>query len=202
MNTIDKDDIFHTPASMKNKQFKPAAGKILISDPFQKDFYFKRSVVLLADHNEDGTFGLIMNKPVEIKFNEVLKEFSEFDASLYLGGPVKTDSLFFIHSLGSKVPNSMKILEGIYWGGDIDIIKEMIIKKEIESTQIRFFLGYAGWGPHQLEDELDENYWVVSTMKAEQLFKNPPDKMWENFVKKMGTDYAGWVNFPTDPSLN
>ncbi|MCD4737049.1 MAG: YqgE/AlgH family protein, partial [Bacteroidales bacterium] len=86
--------------NIKTNDTEPTKGKILISEPFLTDYYFKRSVVLLAEHNEDGSFGLILNKPVNLEFNDILKNFPTFHGQMFLGGPVKTDSLFFIHTLG------------------------------------------------------------------------------------------------------
>lgn len=181
---------------------KPATGKILISQPFLNEAYFQRAVILLAEHNEDGSFGLVMNKPLDLHLNEVLGDFPEFSAGIYIGGPVKTDSLFFIHTLGSKVPGSVKILDGLWWGGDIESVGDMILGKKILPDEIRFYLGYSGWGPQQLESELKEYSWVVSTAKAEMLLKTPAGKLWKTLVKKLGPDYSEWVNYPTDPSLN
>jgi putative transcriptional regulator len=187
---------------MHTKTEQPAQGKILISEPFLNDFYFKRSIVLLAEHSDEGSFGLILNKPTNLKFNEILKDFPEFDAGVYLGGPVKTDSLFFIHSLGEQIGKTLKIMDGIYWGGDLDTISEMISTNRISSDQIRFYLGYSGWGPRQLDDELKEKSWVVASVKASQLLKSPPENMWKNIVSKLGDDYSLWVNYPPDPIMN
>lgn len=187
---------------MNPKNMKPAKGKILISEPFLNDFYFKRSIVLLADHSEEGSFGLIFNKLTNLKFNEVVKDFPDFQADVFLGGPVKTDNLFFVHSLGNAVGKTMKIMEGIYWGGDIEKVREMILTHQITPKQIRFFLGYSGWGPQQLENELRENSWVVASVKSSVLMNTQPDKMWKNIVSKLGDEYAQWVNYPPDPMLN
>ena len=127
---------------IKTNDIKPAKGKILISEPFLIDYYFKRSVVLLAEHNEEGTFGLIINKPVDIALSDVLHDFPEFDSPVYLGGPVKTDSLYFIHTLGDRLENSLEITEGLYWGGDIEVVKEMITLGKITAKEIKFFVGY------------------------------------------------------------
>ena len=109
------DDIM----KIKTNNIKPGRGKILISEPLLMDYYFKRSVVLLAEHNDEGSFGVIMNKPLAVKLNEVVKDFPEFDSEIYLGGPVQSDSLFFIHTLGDKIEGSQEIIEGIYWGGEV-----------------------------------------------------------------------------------
>src|SRR5210317_573671 len=125
---------------IKSNNLNPVKGQVLISEPFLLDFYFKRSVVLLAEHNEEGSFGLILNKPVDILLSEIVDGFPEFDAPVYLGGPVKSDSLYFIHTLGDKIENSLKILDGLYWGGDIEHIKELILLGKIDINQIKFFV--------------------------------------------------------------
>jgi len=187
---------------MKPLDIKPAQGTILISEPFLKDYYFRRSVVLLADHDDNGSFGLIINKPIELRLNEVIRDFPAFDAQVYIGGPVKTDSLFVLHTLGNKIEGSSKIIPGLYWGGDIDIIKSMIEEKKISNEEIHFYIGYCGWEAQQLDRELEENSWVVSKVKTKQLLFDHPEDMWKNILKSMGQEYALWVNYPLDPMMN
>ena len=187
---------------MGKTKIKPTQGRILISEPFLQDHYFKRSVVLLADHGDDGSFGLIINKPINIKLNEIVSEFPEFDGQLYMGGPVKTDSLFFVHTLGDTITGSMKIIDGLYWGGDIEVIKEMLKLKQISSEEIRFFIGYSGWESKQLDDELERNSWVVSKTRVDQVINNNPVDLWTSILKTLGKEYEQWVNYPLDPSLN
>jgi len=193
------------PSRKENKKIShipPAAGRILISEPLLQDFYFRRSVVLLADHSDEGTFGLILNKPVDVRFNDVIKGFPNFKAPLYLGGPVQTSNLYFIHTIGEKVEGSMKIIDGLYWGGDIEQIKEMMTLNQLNPSNIRFFIGYAGWVSKQLERELDENSWVVSSASTEQLIHANPDNLWRDIVKTLGKDFSLWANYPPDPLLN
>ena len=78
---------------IRTNNLKPTKGRILISEPFLVDYYFKRSVVLLAEHNDEGSFGLIINKPVDMHLGDVLHDFPDFNAPIYLGGPVKTENL-------------------------------------------------------------------------------------------------------------
>lgn len=181
---------------------KPTKGRILISEPFLLDYYFKRSVVLLAEHNEEGSFGLIINKPVKMSLSDIITDFPDFEAPIYLGGPVKTDSLFFIHTLGDIVPDSMEIIPDLYWGGDIEAIKEMIKIDRINPSQIKFFMGYAGWVANQLENELKKNSWLVSTTSAKKIMQQEIDVFWESSLKSLGKDFAYWTNFPEDPALN
>jgi len=187
---------------IKTNNVKPAKGKILISEPFLLDYYFKRSVVLLAEHNEDGTFGLILNKPVDLLLSDVIKDFPHFDAPVYLGGPVKTDSLYFIHTLGDLIEGSLEIIPGLFWGGEIEHIRELITIGKIGPKEIKFFVGYSGWVSRQLEGELNRNSWLVSTIRTTQVMKYNNEKMWINSLKNLGGNYAYWTNFPSDPALN
>jgi len=187
---------------IKSNDLLPARGRILLSEPFMGDYYFGRAVVLLAEHNEEGSFGVIMNKPVTAKFNEVLKDFPEFDAPIYLGGPVETDSLFYIHTKGDQLEGATEIVEGLFWGGDIEALKELILIKRIEPNDIRFFIGYSGWAADQLSTELKRNSWVITRASRQKLFTVDPMNMWENLLNKMGDTYQHWTKFPIDPTMN
>jgi putative transcriptional regulator len=193
--TLKRDD-------KKRTNVLPAAGRILISEPLLQDFYFRRSIVLLADHSDEGTFGLIINKPVDVRFNDVIKGFPNYKGSIYLGGPVQTSTLYFVHTMGDMIEGSMKILDGLYWGGDIEQVKEMMTLNQLTSHNIRFFIGYSGWVSNQLDRELDENSWVVWSANTELLIKSNPENLWRDLVKSLGPDYAIWANYPTDPLMN
>ncbi|MFO7614891.1 MAG: YqgE/AlgH family protein [Bacteroidales bacterium] len=192
----------HDLLKIKTNNIKPARGTILISEPFLWDYFFKRSVILLAEHNEDGTFGVIVNKPIKARFNEVVKDFPTFNAKVFLGGPVQSDSLFFIHTLGDQIVNSMEIMPGVYWGGDIEQVRELIQIGILKPSQIRFFIGYSGWSPNQLDSELERNSWVVSHIGVEELLKTTPSALWARSLRRLGKDYAHWIKFPDDPGEN
>jgi|OpeIllAssembly_1097287.scaffolds.fasta_scaffold68893_4 putative transcriptional regulator len=177
-------------------------GRILISEPFLNDTYFRRSVVLLTEHSEEGSVGFVLNKPVELSVSDVLKDFPEIDASISIGGPVNTNTVHYIHSLGSLIPNSVKVMKNLYWGGDFETIKSLIIQGKIGRYDIRFFLGYAGWSPKQLENELSGNAWVVSELDAETIMKSSNLSMWHETLHTLGSKYKTWVNFPENPGLN
>ncbi len=181
---------------------KPARGKVLIAAPFLNDFYFGRSVVMLADHGKEGSFGLIMNKPLELNFNEIVSGFPDFKAKVFLGGPVKSDNLYFVHTLGDRVPGSARIIDDLYWGGDIDLVQDMMHKGEIRTGQLRFYLGYSGWSPDQLEREMDESSWVLTTADSRTLLRQETTGLWAGLVKKLGGEYLEWIHYPTDPGLN
>lgn len=187
---------------MKPTELEPRQGRLLISEPSLRDLYFKRSVVLLADHNKEGSFGLILNKPVDVKLNKIIKDFPGFEAKVYLGGPVKTDSLFVLHTLGDVIENSMEIMNGLYWGGNMDTIMELASNDKIDPSRIRFYVGYSGWGEKQLDDELKENSWFVAIPNIQEILKKRPDAMWPDLMRNLGKEYAIWANYPADPVLN
>ena len=187
---------------IKTNDMRPSRGKILISEPLLSDNYFKRSVVLLAEHNEEGSFGIILNKPIDNEFNEILSDFPDFSGPLYLGGPVSNSSLFFIHTLGDMIDNSQEIMKGLYWGGDIEAVRELLMLKKIDVNQIRFCVGYSGWGSNQLEEELKRNSWLVSSLPVELLLNTTPDDLWEFALNSLDEEYTYWTNFPTDPGMN
>jgi len=181
---------------------KIGSGKLLLSEPFLKDAYFSRSVVLLAEHNTEGSFGLILNKPIGMSINQLLPDFPAFDAKVYLGGPVKPDNIFFLHTLGDKIANSMPVRDNIYFGGDIEKIREMIILNQITANDIKFFVGYAGWTPNQLDEEFKEKSWLLVDYKDQNIMSNLQLPFWNNILKQMGTKYVTWALAPLDPQLN
>jgi putative transcriptional regulator len=186
---------------MEKPRIKPRQGSILISEPSLRDFYFRQSVILLAEHNDEGSFGLIINKPIEAKLKEMIKGFSSYNLPVYLGGPVQTDSIFFIHTR-DDIPGSMAIMQGLHWGGDLDFIRLMLRSKVMHPREIRFFVGYSGWSPNQLDRELKDKSWVLSQTTVQEVINATPKTLWSNYLRSMGKDYAIWANFPDDPTFN
>lgn len=177
-------------------------GRILISEPFLNDTYFRRSVVLLTEHSKEGSVGFVLNKPVELTISDVLKDFPEIDASISIGGPVNTNTIHYIHTLGEQIPQSVKVLKNLYWGGDFETIKALILQGKITGKDIRFFLGYSGWSPKQLDNELSMNSWVISELDADTIMKSTDLRLWQDTLDKLGDKYRLWVNFPENPGMN
>jgi putative transcriptional regulator len=177
-------------------------GRVLISEPFLQDNYFKRSIVLITEHNDQGTIGFVLNKPVDVNINEVIDSFPKMDIDILLGGPVSTNTLHYIHVLGDIIPNSVPVLGNISWGGDFEVVERLIASGNLSNGQIRFFLGYSGWSPNQLEDELAENAWVVGEMSDDEIMMPMSKHFWKKTLKRMGTKYEMWSNFPENPEMN
>jgi len=192
------NDIF----KIKTNNIAPQKGRILIAEPFLSGNYFNRSVVLLVAYSEKGAVGFILNKKVEFPIQEAFPDFPDFDTTVYLGGPVSTDSIYFLHKLGKKIPGSIHVMGDLYWGGDFDAIKREIRLGSIHPSDIRFFLGYSGWDAGQLEDELKEDSWLVTDVDEKAVMEDLNTDSWFNFVKRAGSRYSVWENFPQNPSMN
>jgi putative transcriptional regulator len=181
---------------------KPAGGHILVSQPSLNDRFFNRSVIMLADHGPDGSFGFIVNKPARIRLSSVTDVFGAFDMELFLGGPVQVNNLFYVHTKGDIVKDSLKIINDVYWGGDMNEIREFIKSGKITENDIRFYAGYSGWQPKQLDREMTENSWIVMAGQKRFVFGPRPSGLWKNIVLTLGKEYATWVNYPHDPNMN
>jgi putative transcriptional regulator len=182
---------------------KPKKGKLLIAEPtLTGDVSFNRSVVLLAEHNEEGSVGFILNKPLQYTINDLVTEI-EIPLQVYNGGPVEQDNLYFIHKVPHLIDNSIEISHGIYWGGDFDKIIDLVNQKMISEDDIRFFLGYSGWASLQLDEELSSKSWIIVKNKYESdIIKKSSDAFWKEKMMELGGDYLLWSNAPENPSLN
>jgi len=180
----------------------PATGRILISEPFLADPYFKRTIVLLCEHNKQGSFGFILNKFVNLKIEDLLEGFPEFTTRISVGGPVQSNNMYYIHTHGDKISGALKIKDNVYMGGDFDEMQKLVVSGIIDTNSIRFFIGYSGWDKNQLEKELEEKSWFVTDIASNQIMDTAENNLWEAILKSMGSDYELLTQFPEDPSLN
>lgn len=181
----------------------PEKGKLLIAEPtLTGDVSFNRSVVLLAEHNEEGSVGFILNKPLEYDISDLV---TEIDApfKVFNGGPVEQDNLYFIHKVPHLIEGSIEISDGIYWGGDFEKTIQHINNKTITENDIRFFLGYSGWSSLQLDQELSSKSWVVVNNEYESnIIQKSSIAFWKEKMVELGGDYLIWSNAPENPTLN
>jgi putative transcriptional regulator len=187
---------------IESNHVAPQQGNVLIAEPFLAGSYFNRSIIILASCSEDGAVGFILNKKVDFPVEDLFVDFPDFDAEIHIGGPVGTDSIYFIHTLGESIPGSKHIKEDLYWGGNFDVLKLKIKLGLVQPHQVRFFLGYSGWDAGQLEEEIGENSWLVADIPQADLMTIEENEMWVESVKAMGGKYSLWENFPENPSLN
>lgn len=181
----------------------PKKGDLLIAEPaIIGDVSFNRSIVLLADHNEEGSIGFILNKPLEYTIKDLIPEV-EVAFKVYNGGPVEQDNLYFIHKVPNLIPDSIEISLGIFWGGDFKKVAELISNKTISENDIRFFLGYSGWDSNQLEEELKANSWLVSeNIYEKNIIEKNYQSFWKEKMLELGGEYSIWSNAPENPNYN
>jgi len=181
----------------------PKKGNLLIAEPtILGDISFNRSVILLADHTEEGSIGFILNKPLEYTISDLLPEI-EIPLRVYNGGPVEQDNLYFIHKIPKLIPESIEISNGIFWGGDFSSVIKLINEGKLSDKNIRFFLGYSGWDANQLMTELISNSWIVTENIYKDLIIEKSDiTFWKEKMLELGGEYSIWSNAPEDPSFN
>ena len=180
-----------------------AVGTLLISEPFMLDPNFKRSVILLTEYAETGAVGFVLNHQSDYLLGDILPDTSYSEMPVYIGGPVGLNTLHFIHNCTDKIPNGIEIGGGLFWGGDFEIVKQMVSDYQLTEEEIKFFTGYSGWSTGQLEAELRENTWMVTDRFAlETVFGSDEQNLWKESIIGLGTRYAHIANFPENPELN
>ncbi len=180
--------------------FKPTVGCLLLSEPTLADPNFARTVIYLVAHGEEGSVGFVLNRPLDLQLKDLGDDFSKSVLPVYEGGPVELNTLHYIHRLGPGYTGATAMSESTYWGGDFEIIKTRLA--EYHSNDIRFFLGYSGWGPGQLEQEMKEHAWLIAPALEEDLFELNPSELWEKCMMGLGGEAAELVKYPIDPRWN
>jgi putative transcriptional regulator len=185
------------------KDLHVETGQVLLAEPFMDDPNFKRSVILLCDHDkEDGSVGFILNKPMKMKVSELIEDFPEFDAELYFGGPVATSTVHYLHNVGNLLKDSTEVSRGVFWGGNYEELKFLAKTEVIKPSNIRFFLGYSGWSEGQLPGEMQIGSWVTADMHPNYIFKTKPYFLWRQVMENKGGQYAVLSQIPTSISWN
>lgn len=188
--------------SFNNKR-KPEKGSLLLSDPFLSDNYFTRSLVLLCDHNDEGSFGFVLNNYIDIDLHKLHPQFPKIESKIALGGPVDKQSIFYIHDFGSDIDASIPIADGLYFGGDFDQIVQKINDNIDNNKRVRFFLGYAGWSPNQLIEEFDANSWiVVEDFSKKEILDTDLENSWKMYMNRQGGKFKIMSTFPLNPNNN
>jgi len=185
---------------MANEKLKH--GKLLIAEPFMVDPNFKRSVILLCEHEEEGSVGFILNKSLDMKINDLIEDFPDFKAPVYFGGPVQTDTIHYIHNVGDVLEDTQKVNNGVYWGGDFEKLKFLIKSGMVSEENIRFFIGYSGWSTGQLDQEMEHGSWLTTAMHSNYLFKNNIESLWKNVMNNKGKAYTVIAQMPDSAHQN
>ena len=180
----------------------PKKGRLLIAEPsILNDSSFNRSIVLLTEHTKNNSIGFILNRPLSFTLNDLVPEIA-CSFPVYQGGPVEQDNLYFVHKVPELIPESIEVANGIFWGGNFDVLKNLLDTKGIATSDIRFFLGYSGWERNQLEDELRTDSWFISENNYSNIFAVDNETIWKNKLLEKGGKYKIWANAPSNIQLN
>ena len=177
-------------------------GILLIADPFLKDPNFSRTVVLLCEYQEKGSFGFVINKLFDQRLNDLVPEVLIGNIPVYYGGPVQMDTVHFIHRNPELISGGLEILPGVFWGGKFDNVVTALNQGLLEPGKIKFFIGYSGWTEGQLDGEVKDKSWILSQTDARLVFEPEEQQIWPLSLKNLGSTFAMMANYPTDPSLN
>jgi putative transcriptional regulator len=171
-------------------------GQLLISSPLLHDPNFRRTVVLMTHHDEEGAMGLVLSRPSEIRVADAVPELADLhgDELVYVGGPVQPEAVVVLveHESEPELPIVGNIA---FMQADADL-------DELDSVRARVFAGYSGWGPGQLEGELDESSWIVVPAEPDDAFAPDPDELWRTVLHRKGGKFALIATMPYDPKLN
>ncbi len=180
----------------------PASGILLIADPFLKDPNFLRTVVLLCEHQTEGSFGFVLNRPLKSTLDELIPELEGHPIQVFDGGPVQKDSLHFLHQLPDEIPGGQEIVPGVFWGGDFDAVITLLQEGRMKPDKIRFFIGYSGWGEGQLNTEMTEKTWLTVAANQKLIFLEKHEEIWKEALRHLGGEFEMMINYPLDPQLN
>jgi putative transcriptional regulator len=177
-------------------------GRLLIASPVLVDPNFHRTVVLIAEHTEDGAMGLVLNRPAETLVADAvpdLTELADSGAPVYVGGPVAADAVIVLAEFDEPA------LAGVLLDDDLGFVgsgTEDLGAVAGGVRRARVFAGHAGWGPGQLEAELEEDSWIVEPPRREEIFSEDTDALWASVLRRKGREYALLSTMPPDPSVN
>lgn len=188
---------------------KPAPGALLVAEPFLREEWFNHSVACIIDGGgmHEETLGVVLNRQTDNSLQTVLPDVTRREPiSLFCGGPVATDRLFFIHTLGDTIiPGARQLVPGLWLSGSFEAMTKYVNDGYPLEGHIRFFVGYSGWSPGQLQGEIEEHTWAVvpgTVLPPEQLLTGADNGFWHKTVRAMGPAYRGWLYHPLYPHAN
>jgi putative transcriptional regulator len=183
----------------------PAQGTFLVASPLLRDPNFVRTVVLMCDHGEEGSWGLVLNRRTGLTFGELLDDLpfpASSEGPVHWGGPCEPSRMQVLHSLRRELPNEMEVCTGLNLGIDSDTFRRILSEALLPGEALRAYVGHAGWGSGQLEAELEMRSWITCTADVSVVFDTPPEEMWEAVLRELGPEFARLRRIPIDPRLN
>lgn len=178
-------------------------GTFMISTPEIDSGLFFRAVILICEHNPNGSFGLVINKSLNVELPEEIlnpKELANTHVGIRAGGPVQTNQMMLLHTSDTIPSQSLKVCDGVYLGGDLQFLQEAV--SDPNGPSIHLCFGYSGWAAGQLEREFLDGHWFLHPATAHHIFHVAPDRLWQTLLREMGGKYATLSMIPEDLSLN
>ncbi|RMH06289.1 MAG: YqgE/AlgH family protein [Nitrospirae bacterium] len=179
-------------------------GIFLVASPALRDPNFRQTVVLLCEHGPDGALGVVVNRPTEIRITEVLPHIPVLEGQqhvVYAGGPVQRNHLLILYHLPQGPEDTHHVFDGVYLGGNLKALEE-ILKAPSPTARFRAFMGYSGWAPGQLENELKTGSWITLPASSAAMFEQDQTRLWGDVIRSLGDSYAIYADMPFDPTLN
>jgi putative transcriptional regulator len=176
-------------------------GQLLLASPALTDPNFRRAVVLIGVHSEEGAMGVVLNRPSEVTVGEAVPQLEQTVRELepvYVGGPVQPNSIVFLAEFLDPTPAGLLVLGRIGFpapDAGIDELTEATARR-------RVFAGYAGWGEGQLDAEIDQGDWIAHSAVPDDVFTEVPEDLWSTVLTRMGGSYALVARMPPNPSVN
>ena len=187
------------------EQSQYGKGSFLIANPVLPDPNFSRTVVLLCNHNEEGSFGLVVNRKAELKTQDLFPKndiLQGYEGELFVGGPVSQSQVFYLCRHPESIPDLDEICPGVHLGMSWEVLEEVYNLLENPLDNLRFYLGYSGWGAGQLDGEMEQRSWLIREAEDNFVFSPQENQLWHDVVRSMGKDYAYLLNAPVDPRWN
>jgi putative transcriptional regulator len=181
---------------------KIQAGSILIADPFLKDPNFLRTVIFLCEHQNEGSFGFVLNRKLEYAIGDLVNEHRRVPLSCILWRPSSTKYHSFLHRCNGLITGGQKVTNDIYWGGEFEDVISLLQNDRLSSRDIRLFIGYSGWGEGQLNEEFSQKTWLTTFCSDHLVFGDDANQIWKDALKQLGGKYEQLVHYPIDPQLN
>jgi putative transcriptional regulator len=178
-------------------------GTFLIATPDIDAGFFFRGVILVCEHNPNGSFGLLINKALDLELPEEIINVNQLanpHIGIRAGGPVQTNQMMLLHTSDKIEQQTLKVCDGVYLGGDLQFLQEAIM--DSSGPFIHLCFGYGGWGAGQLEREFLDGHWFLFPANSRFIFETPPEKLWQTLLREMGGKYATLSMIPEDLSLN
>jgi putative transcriptional regulator len=177
-------------------------GKLLIAHPLLNDGFFNRSVIYISQYTDEGVIGFALNFRTQFKLRDVWPQVKNGHLPLFEGGPVAKNQLFFLHTLGEKVPDAIPVQDNLWFGGDFNELLHLIDHEDVTENEVRFFVGYSGWESGQLEDEIAKGSWFVHETDANTILSEGTAMLWTSELEKQKKSYKLFGEIGFDPSQN